>query len=110
VWRTRPVLQDPGGHSLNDLVLEIALEDGSVLGDDGVGALLNLRSDVPGQRIAHILNAGAIQAPIQCESEIIIFIITPQSKCLSTSTGLMLTWEAGNPLTPISPEMPSAHR
>ena len=60
VRRSRPVLQDPGGDSLGDLVLEIALEDSGVLGDDGVGALLNLRSDVACQRIAHILNASGV--------------------------------------------------
>jgi hypothetical protein len=63
VRRTRPVLQDPGGDSLGDLVLEIALEDSGVLGDDGVGALLNLRSDVACQRIAHILKRRTLASP-----------------------------------------------
>ena len=58
--------------SLGDLVLEIALEDSGVLGDDGVGALLNSRSDVPRQRIAHILNTGIVNARVNINPEVVI--------------------------------------
>ena len=69
---TCPILQDRGGDSLGDSVLEIALEDSGVLGDDGVGALPNSRSDVPCQRIAHILNAGVVNARADIDPEVVV--------------------------------------